>query len=86
MYRILWVKCKTSVEFKSIRIAESSVMDSWNGLCLAQCRFSKDFFLENEESAGRSNWRVMPWHKKGLEYLKGTSKELEMVDTSQTYL
>jgi hypothetical protein len=29
--RMVWVKCATSVECKSIRIAESSVMDSWNG-------------------------------------------------------
>jgi hypothetical protein len=29
--RMVWVKCTTSAECKSIRIAESSVMDSWNG-------------------------------------------------------
>jgi hypothetical protein len=39
IYRILWVKCTTSVEWNPIRIAESSVMDGWNGRYLAQCRF-----------------------------------------------
>jgi hypothetical protein len=29
--QIVWVKCTTSAECKSIRIAESSVMDGWNG-------------------------------------------------------
>jgi hypothetical protein len=32
-----------------------------------------------EEGAGRSTRRVPPWHEKGLEYLEGTAKELEMV-------
>jgi hypothetical protein len=29
--RMVWVKCTTSRECKSIRIAESLVMDGWNG-------------------------------------------------------
>jgi hypothetical protein len=29
--RMVWVKCTTSAECKTIRIAESSVMDGWNG-------------------------------------------------------
>jgi hypothetical protein len=29
--RMVWVKCITSAECKSIRIVESSVMDGWNG-------------------------------------------------------
>jgi hypothetical protein len=32
-----------------------------------------------EKGAGRSTWRVLPWHEKGSEYLQGTAKELEMV-------
>jgi hypothetical protein len=32
-----------------------------------------------EKAAGRSTWRVLPWHAKGLEYLQGTAEELEMV-------
>jgi hypothetical protein len=36
--RMVWVKCTTSAECKSIRIAESSVMDSWTGCCLTQCQ------------------------------------------------
>jgi hypothetical protein len=39
MYRILWVKCTTSTECKSIRIAASAVMDSWDGHCLALMSF-----------------------------------------------
>ena len=31
MNRILWVKCATPAGCKSIRIAESSVMDGWKG-------------------------------------------------------
>jgi hypothetical protein len=37
--RMVWVKCTTSIECKSIRIAESLVMDSWDDHYLAQCRF-----------------------------------------------
>jgi hypothetical protein len=36
---MVWVKCTTSAECKSIEIAESSVMDGWDDRCLAQCRF-----------------------------------------------
>jgi hypothetical protein len=36
---MVWVKCTTSAECKSIRIAESSVMDGWDDRCLDQCRF-----------------------------------------------
>jgi hypothetical protein len=36
---MVWVKCTTSAECNSIRIAESSVMDGWDDRCLAQCRF-----------------------------------------------
>jgi hypothetical protein len=32
---MMWVKCTTSAECKSIRIAVSVVMDGWNGRCLA---------------------------------------------------
>jgi hypothetical protein len=35
---MVWVKCTTSAECKTIRIAESSVIDGWNGRYLAQCR------------------------------------------------
>jgi hypothetical protein len=65
---MLWVKCTTSAECKSIRIAESSVMDGWDDRCLAQCRFwfSKDVFGGNEEGCR-------------TEYLEGTDEEMEMV-------
>jgi hypothetical protein len=48
---MVWVKCTTSAECKSIQIAESSVMDGWDDHCLAQCRFwfSKDVFRGNGE-------------------------------------
>jgi hypothetical protein len=39
IYRMVWVKCTTSAECISIRIAESSVMDGWDDRYLAQCRF-----------------------------------------------
>jgi hypothetical protein len=32
-----------------------------------------------EEDVGQSTRRVLPWHGKGSEYLKGTAEELEMV-------
>jgi hypothetical protein len=37
--QMVWLKCITSTGCKSIRIAESSVMDGWNDRCLAQCQF-----------------------------------------------
>jgi hypothetical protein len=37
--QMVWVKCTTSRECKSIRIAESSVMDGWDDRYLAQCCF-----------------------------------------------
>jgi hypothetical protein len=36
--RMLWVKCTTSAECKTIRIAESLVMDGWDDRYLAQCQ------------------------------------------------
>jgi hypothetical protein len=35
---MVWVKCTTSAECKSIRIADSSVMDGWDDHYLAQCQ------------------------------------------------
>jgi hypothetical protein len=50
---MVWVKCATSAECKSIRIAESSVMDGWDDCCLAQCRFCfQKLILEK--------WRKVP--------------------------
>jgi hypothetical protein len=50
IYRMVWVKCTTSAECKPIRIAESSVMDGWNGRYLAQCRFCfQRWFRKNGE-------------------------------------
>jgi hypothetical protein len=39
----------------------------------------KVVFGKMEECAGRSTWRVLPWHIYGLEYLQGTAEEMEMV-------
>jgi hypothetical protein len=77
---MVWVKCTTSAKCKSIRIAKSSVMDSWNGHYLAQCQFGfqRMFFCKEEEKgAGRSTQRVLPWHVDGSEYLEGTAEERE---------
>jgi hypothetical protein len=53
IYRILWVKCTTSVECKPIRIAESLVMDGWKDHYIAQCQFwFYKVFLEK--------WRRVP--------------------------
>jgi hypothetical protein len=73
---MVWVKCTTSAECNSIRIAESSVMDGWDDRCLAQCRicFQKCFHQNLEEGAGRGTRRVLPWHMLGSEYLKGTAE------------
>jgi hypothetical protein len=49
---MVWVKCTTSAECKHIQIAESSVMDGWNGRYLAQYRvfcFTKVFSKGNGE-------------------------------------
>jgi hypothetical protein len=32
-----------------------------------------------EKGVGRSTRRVLPWHGYGLEYLQGTTEEMEMV-------
>jgi hypothetical protein len=77
--RMVWVKCTTSAECKTIRIAESSVIVGWDDRYLAQCRFyfKKVVFCKMEESVGRSTRRVLPWHEKGSEYLEGTAEEME---------
>jgi hypothetical protein len=68
--RMLWVKCTTSAECKSIRIAESSVMDGWKDHYIAQCQFwFIKCFRKNGEDAGRSTRRVLLWHRYGSEYL-----------------
>jgi hypothetical protein len=69
--RMLWVKCTTSAECKSIRIAESLVMDGWDDRYLAQCQFwfCKVVFGKMEKGAEWSTWRVLPWHGYGSEYL-----------------
>jgi hypothetical protein len=78
---MVWVKCTTSAECKPIRIAESSVMDGWNGRYLAQCRFcfEKMIFGKMERSVRWSTRRVLPWHGCGSEYLQGTAETMEMV-------
>jgi hypothetical protein len=60
----LWVKCTTSAECKSIRIAESSVMDGWKDHYIAQCSFGvKKWFSEK--------WRKVPDEVLGG-YCRGT--------------
>jgi hypothetical protein len=67
---ILWVKCTTSAESKSIRIAESSVMDGWDDRYLAQCRFCfKKVFSEK--------WRKVPG-----EVLEGYCRGKAMVQST----
>ena len=41
---MVWLKCTISAECKTIRIAESSVMDSWKALLRPMCKalFSKN--------------------------------------------
>jgi hypothetical protein len=50
---MVWVKCTTSAECKSIRIAESSVMDGWDNRCFAQCRFCFQKMISEK-------WRKVP--------------------------
>jgi hypothetical protein len=80
---MVWVKCTTSAECKSIRVAESSVMDGWDNRCLAQCRFcfSQRLISEKkmEEGVGRSTRSVLPWHGYGSKYLQGTAEGMEVV-------
>ena len=42
--RILWVKCATSAECKTIRIAVSTVMDSW----VVLLKLCPEFYLVGE--------------------------------------
>jgi hypothetical protein len=50
---MVWVKCTTSVECKSVRIAECSVMDDWDDHYLAQCWFCfKNVFKERWKGDG----------------------------------
>ena len=55
----MWGKCTTSAECKSIRIAESSVMDGWKGhrsRRMGNFMFSKEkngFAVENKEASRR---------------------------------
>jgi hypothetical protein len=58
--RMVWVKCTTSAECKSIRIAESSVMDGWKDHYIAQCQFW--FYKVLSEK----------WRRCQTEYLEGT--------------
>jgi hypothetical protein len=37
------------------------------------------FLGKMEKGAGRSTRRVLPWHGKGSEYLKGTAEEMVKV-------
>jgi hypothetical protein len=36
-------------------------------------------FRKMEKGAGRSTWRVLPWHDNGSEYLQGTAEGMERV-------
>ena len=42
--RMVWLKCTTYVECKSIRIAVSAVMDGWEGCCRAVLVFFQKGF------------------------------------------
>jgi hypothetical protein len=52
---MVWVKCTTSAECKTIRIAESSVMDGWNGRYLAQCRICFQRLISGKMEKGASS-------------------------------
>jgi hypothetical protein len=43
-------------------------------LCLVL--FYKSVFRKMEKGAGRSTWRVLPWHEVLMEYLEGTAEEV----------
>jgi hypothetical protein len=59
---MVWVKCTTSAECKSIRIAKSLVMDGWEDHYLAQCRFCFQRWISGKMEKGA-----------GSEYLEGTA-------------
>ena len=46
----MWEKRATSAEGKTIRIAESSDMDSWNELLGPMCKFWKQFEIFEREN------------------------------------
>jgi hypothetical protein len=75
---MVWVKCTTSAECKPIRIVESSVTDGCKDHYIAQCQVLvlQMVFKKNGVCAGRSTWRVRPWHGCGSEYLEGTADDL----------
>jgi hypothetical protein len=78
IYQIVWVKCTTSAECKPIRIAKSLVMDGCKDHYIAQCQVLVLWmvFEKNGVCAGRSTWRVRPWHGCGSKYLEGTVDDL----------
>jgi hypothetical protein len=62
--RMVWVKCTTSAECKSIRIAVSAVMDGWDGRCLAVMPlvlFKKVFMGKGKRKWFGVPMGVLPW-------------------------
>ena len=60
-YRLVWVKCATSAESKSIRIAASAVMDGWKGPTRhAGCFmiFEREVFSKEARSQQSGTWEV----------------------------
>jgi hypothetical protein len=80
---MVWVKCTTSAECKTIRIAASSVMDGCGDHYIAQCQvffgFYKWFSGTMEFCARRSTWRVRPWHGEWFGVLGGYCRRLGVV-------
>jgi hypothetical protein len=72
---MVWVKCTTSAECKSIRIAASSVMDGCGDHYIDQCQVFGfiNGFLEK--------WRFVP-----TAYLEGTAGAREVVRSTRRVL
>ena len=65
---MVWVKCTTSAECKTIRIAESSVMDSWKAVLRLMC---KSFVFPKMEMLLVSYQRIGMRRKKGEVFTTG---------------
>ena len=58
---MLWHKCATSAECKSIRIAVSTVTDDWKGHTVSGVRFLKDLVNMNGDLVTFLGIEPMMW-------------------------
>ena len=67
-FRMVWVKCATSAECKTIRIAGSSDIDSWKAVLGSMC---KSFHFPKMEMLLMPYQRVGMWRNEGEGFTTG---------------